>query len=178
MKGIVFNLLETVVIQHHGDQVWDAMLESSGLDGSYTSLGSYPDAELVQLVQAAAAQLDKSPAEILQWFGRRSMSVLSQRYPAFFEPHTTARTFILSLNSIIHPEVRKIYPGADVPEFEFDDSNTDVLLMGYQSHRRLCALAHGFIEGAADFYGETLSLNHAKCMHHGDPACLLEITLS
>ena len=29
----------------------------------------------------------------------------------------------------IHPEVRKLYPGASVPEFDFDTSSPDVLLI-------------------------------------------------
>ena len=47
--------------------------------------------------------------------------------------------------------------------------------MGYQSARRLCALAHGFIEGAAAHFGETLVFEHLKCMHNGDPKCQFRI---
>ena len=40
MKGIIFILLEKVVIEAHGEGVWDAMLEKSGASGTNTSLGS------------------------------------------------------------------------------------------------------------------------------------------
>ena len=50
MKGVVFNLLEEVVTERHGDAVWDTLLDASGLVGSYTSLGSYPDEEMEKLV--------------------------------------------------------------------------------------------------------------------------------
>ena len=52
MKGVVFNLLEEAVIQKHGEDVWDALLDSAGLDGSYTSLGNYADDEMSRLVLA------------------------------------------------------------------------------------------------------------------------------
>ena len=39
--------------------------------------------------------------------------------------------------------------------------------MGYRSPRKLCGLAHGFILGAGDHYGETLTVEHLKCMHEG-----------
>ena len=54
MKGIVFNLLEQVVVQHHGDAVWEKLLDTAELSGSYTSLGSYPDSEILGLVTAAS----------------------------------------------------------------------------------------------------------------------------
>ena len=40
MKGIIFNLLEDVVVRNHGEDPWDQLLTATGLDGAYTSLGS------------------------------------------------------------------------------------------------------------------------------------------
>jgi predicted hydrocarbon binding protein len=47
--------------------------------------------------------------------------------------------------------------------------------MGYNSSRRLCALAQGFIEGAGDYFGEAISVEHRSCMNHGDAHCLMAI---
>lgn len=175
MKGIVFNLLESVVIAHHGEDVWDALLDAAGLAGSYTSLGSYPDADMGRLVAAAASELGLPAADVLRWFGQQAMPVLAERYPDFFAAHTSTRPFILSLNSIIHPEVRKVYPGAEVPEFDFQHEPDGALLMGYHSARRLCTLAQGFVEGAAHHYGESCAFEHRLCMHRGDDKCLFHI---
>jgi hypothetical protein len=176
MKGIVFNLLEEVVTREHGAATWDTLLDAADLDGAYTSLGSYPDAEAHALVNAAADALGTPPHEVMRWFGREAMPILAERYPAFFTAHKTIRPFLLSLNSIIHPEVRKIYPGADVPVFDFEDAPDGALLMGYSSARKLCALAHGFVEGAAGYYGEAVLFEHLRCMHKGDPKCLFRIS--
>ena len=176
MKGIVFNLLEEVVTRNHGAATWDALLDAADLDGAYTSLGSYPDEDAGKLVVAAGKALGLEPREVLRWFGREAMPVLAQKYPGFFTPHATVRPFLLSLNSIIHPEVRKIYPGADVPVFDFEDAPDGALLMGYNSPRRLCALAHGFVEGAAGHYGEPVVFEHLRCMHRGDDKCLFRIS--
>jgi hypothetical protein len=178
MKGVVFNLLEEVVVRNHGLDVWDALLDASGLPGAYTSLGSYPDEHVGKLVVAAASALGQTPSAVLRWFGQKAMPVLAERYPAFFTAHSSARPFILSLNSIIHPEVRKIYPGADTPSFDFEDAADGALLMGYQSVRRLCVLAQGFVEGAGAYYGETVRCEHVKCMHQADPKCVLRISFA
>jgi len=175
MKGIVFNLLEAVVIANHGDDVWDALLDAAGLAGSFTSLGNYPDEDMGKLVAAASNALALPANDVLRWFGQQAMPVLAERYPGFFHAHTTTRPFILSLNSIIHPEVRKIYPGADVPEFDFHSEPDGALLMGYHSARGLCSLAQGFVEGGARYYGESCAFEHRLCMHKGDAKCLFHI---
>jgi hypothetical protein len=40
---------------------------------------------------------------------------------------------------------------------------------------QLCGLAHGFILGAADHYGEALAVEHLGCMHEGSDRCLISV---
>ena len=179
MKGIVFNLLNAIVIREYGEDSWDDMLSATGLAGVYTSLGNYPDHELTSLVNAGSVRLGLGDAQkVLRWFGRRAIPILAQRYPGFFTPQKSTRPFLLTVNDIIHPEVRKIYPGADVPVFDFDTTSDDVLVIGYRSERKLCALAQGFAEGAADYYREIISFEHAACMHDGAERCVFRLRFS
>ena len=124
MEGVVFNLLEEVVCAHYDDAAWDELLDTAGVSGAYTSLGSYPDEEMMSLVGAASTALAMSPSEVLRWFGCNAMPLLAERYPAFFAPHNSTRPFVKSLNSIIHPEVRKLYAGAHCPNFHFEEKRT------------------------------------------------------
>ena len=88
MKGIVFNLLEEVVTQEFGANTWDALLEKAGLDGAFTSLGSYPDEDLIKLVAAASAALNQPPDDVIRWFAVKSIPLFAKKYPGFF-PATT-----------------------------------------------------------------------------------------
>jgi hypothetical protein len=179
MKGIVFNLLEEVVRAEYGEDAWDDLLERAGLDGAYTSLGGYPDTDMMRLVGVASEALNLPPETIVRWFGRRAIPLLRERYAVFFEGHTSTRSFLLTLNSIIHPEVRKIYPGADVPTFDLlATADESVLVIGYRSARKLCALAEGFIEGTADHFGEGVEIEQSACMHRGADHCLLKVTFT
>jgi hypothetical protein len=178
MKGIIFNLLEEVVTQTHGEEMWDHLLDTTQLDGAFTSLGNYPDEDLLTLVGAVSAALNQPPNVIVRWFGTQALPLLARKYPAFFVGHHSTRPFILTLNGIIHPEVRKLYPGADTPDFEFDTSSPAVLVMSYYSKRKLCALAEGLIVGAAEHFDETVSIGHALCMHRGDSRCRLELSFA
>jgi hypothetical protein len=174
VKGIVFNLLGDVVARQYGADTWDALLGAAGVDGAYTSLGNYPDEELTRLVIAASTALEKDPQDIVRWFGRSAMPLLAVRYPQFFV-HRGTREFVLTLNAIIHPEVRKLYPGAATPDFEFDTSSPDVLVMLYRSRRQLCAFAEGLLEGAAAHFAETVTIDHPSCLLRGDAHCRLEL---
>jgi hypothetical protein len=177
MKGVVFNLLEQLVARDYGEETWDTLLEASDLDGVYTSLGSYADEDLMKLVGAAAEELDMSPDQVVRWFGRNALPLFAVHYPQLFEPHDSTRSFVLTLNEIIHPEVRKLYPGADVPVFDFATRNGS-LVMGYKSPRKMCAFAEGLLHGAADHYNERLTIEQPQCMNRGDDRCVLEIAFA
>jgi heme-NO-binding protein len=177
MKGIIFNLLEEVVTTHIGEKTWDGILDTAGADGAYTSLGNYPDEEFIKLLGALSLQSGKSDRETLKWFGQLSMPFLAQRYSEFFTAHSGMRSFLLSLNDVIHAEVRKLYPGAEVPMFEFETppgaAAHDTLIIHYRSKRRLCQLAEGFIAGASDQFREKVSVTQSNCMLDGAEACAL-----
>lgn len=176
MKGIVFNLLEQVVSEEHGEDVWDVLLEDADLDGAYTSLGNYPDEELMRLVGAASERLATPADDVVRWFGLNTLPLFAQRYPELFAAQGSTRALVLNLNEVIHPEVRKLYPGASTPVFAFDTSSPDTLLMEYRSERQLCTFAEGLLLGTAEHYGERIAIDRPLCMKRGDDHCTLAIS--
>lgn len=178
MKGIIFNLLEQVVAREFGEQTWESLLDTAGVTGAYTSVGSYPHEELLALVGAASAATGRPADDLVRWFGREALPLLYERYPGFFDAHTGTRSFLLTLNDVIHPEVRKLFPGAYAPSFTVDDSDPESVSLAYESHRGLCAFAEGLIEGAADHYGETVVVDQPTCARRGDERCVLRAKLS
>ena len=109
LKGIIFNLVEETVSTEYGDDTWDSLLEAADVEGSYTSLGNYDDAEIHRLVDAGSEALDVPAKDLTEWLGRDALLRLSARYPHFFAPHASTRPFLLTLNDVIHPEVRKVH---------------------------------------------------------------------
>ena len=177
MKGVMFNLLEEVVTTQMGEDAWDRILDGAGIEGVYTSLGNYPDEELRRLLAVLSRQTGHSERDSLRWYGRLSMPFLVQRYPDFFEAHRSLRSLLLALNDVIHAEVRKLYPGADVPDFQFETppgvAGHDTLVIHYRSKRRLCPLAEGFIAGASDYFRERVAVTQSQCMLEGAKECTL-----
>ena len=178
LKGVVLDLHEQAVVRDHGEDAWDDLLGTAGLVGAYTTLGSYPDDHLGRLVTHAAIAFGMPAEDVIRWFGREALPLLAASYPEFFTPHTSTRAFLMTLNDIIHPEVRKVYPGADVPWFDMGEAADGAVVMGYTSRRRLCAFAEGLIEGAAAYYAEPVRIEQPTCMLVGDDACSLVVHLA
>ena len=174
MKGIVFNILERVVTDTHGADTWDTLLDRSGASGVYSALGSYPDAELIGLVVAASELTGASPGDVLRWFGTEAIAIFHARYPELFAGHSHSTALLARLNDVIHPEVRKLYPGAEVPEFDFELGGRESIVIIYRSSKRLCALAEGLIQGTARMYGESVTIAHPRCLLRSDESCRLE----
>ena len=172
MKGIVFNVVETIIEKEYGPEMWDLLLTSAKLDGAYTSLGNYPDAELYSIVDAAARQLGLTAADTLKWIGKRSMPYFSKIAPYIFKNYSHSEDFIKDVNNIIHPEIKKLSPGAVCPHFHIMNSSKKSLSLVYTSPRKLCALAEGFMESAAELYQNNISIRQPECVHDGAERCV------
>jgi len=168
MKGIIFKVLESTVLEQFGEHTWDQILGEAAVPGVYTSIGNYEDAELLSIINALPPTAGQDQSERLRWFGQKAIPALQQSFPHFFEGHNL-RSILPTLNHAIHPEVRKLYPGANPPVFELEEGNSTTLT--YRSERGLCHLAEGFILGSANLLRETISINQTQCMHRGDEQC-------
>ena len=176
MKGVVFNIVEETVRAEHGEDAWDSLLEAAGLDGAYTSLGTYPDEDMAALVTVACAALGVSQEDLLRHLGREGFGRLAGRNAQLMTECGDARSMLLGLNSVIHPEVRKVYPGADVPVFDVVSGEADHISLSYRSKRGLCHFAEGLALGAGDLFGEEFTVTQPICQHRGDDHCELLFT--
>jgi predicted hydrocarbon binding protein len=49
------------------------------------------------------------------------------------------------------------------------------VLITYDSPRKLCAVARGIVRGVASHFGERIAIEGRRCMHRGDPHCLIAV---
>lgn len=178
MKGMVFNMLNVMVERQFGLDAWEAVLDAADSDGIYTAGATYEDAELLRLVAAGSDLLQVPVHDLVRGFGNFMFPHFVAGYPTFFLPGQDLKQFLLTVDQVIHMEVRKLYPDAHLPSFDYDDSASDRLVMRYTSPRRLCMLAEGLIQGAAEHFKTRCQLTHPQCMHDGADACLLELDFS
>ena len=178
MKGIVFNLLGDMVEEKFGLEAWDGLLDAVGSDGVFVATDTYPDQALLDLVAAASQATGIPAADLVRAFGEYMAPAFAAKYPVFFENQKSLKDFLLTVDQVIHVEVRKLYPDAGVPEFVYNDTDSNKLTMIYKSPRKLCALAEGLIQGSAAWFGETCHIQHDVCMHNGADHCELVLTFN
>ena len=171
MKGIIFDLFESVVTAELGEAIWGQIVDGAGARRDYATDGTYSHEELLALVDEAAIALSKTADETLAWFGRRSIPILASSYPALFTEHTSSVGFVLTLNDVVHRYVQDTFPDAYLPLFDFIQESADTLILSYASYRDLCPFARGMLEGAADYYRETVRIEHFHCQRKGDERC-------
>lgn len=156
MLGLVFTELMEMVEDHFSPAMADAVLQDARLsnDGAYTAVGYYDHAELMRIVDALAARSGVPADELVRVFGKHLMGRFTVLYPQFFARSPTLFDLLCAIDGHIHVEVRKLYEHASLPRFEVVERSAGKLVIRYTSPRSLQALAHGLIEGAADYYGQ------------------------
>ena len=156
MQGVVFNIIEEVVLTLHGEEMWDEIIDASGVDGVYSSTGNYDDAEVFAIVGAASEALSVPVEDLLLLVGRHAFDGLIRRYPQMIGSEDNTVDFLQRVEDFIHPEVKKLYPNAVLPKFDFEDLPDGRTRMIYTSPRDLHFLAEGMIMGAGEHFGEEI----------------------
>lgn len=175
MKGIVFNVLKGMVEVNSGIGAWDEALMATEVDGAYTTLGSYPDEELVRIVDHLAKTQGISSADFLNKFGRHAFRAMMESCRHITSRYADSRSLLRALNEVIHPEVRKLYPDSETPDFRVVGESTVMLELEYMSQRSLCSFAVGMAAGAIDYFQERAHIQQPRCRLRGDSSCRLRI---
>lgn len=154
MKGIIFTTFEQFVSDSFGPEVYEDILDETELQTTepFVGPGTYPPGDLMALVGTTIAKLGISLDDALAAFGSYSFPKLASGVPQLMEELDSAQEFFLSLESVIHTEVRKLDPEANPARFTIEETSASTLLMHYESPLGLFALVSGFIDGVAAWY--------------------------
>ena len=177
MKGVVMNLLNEMVEETFGIEEWNAVLDEAGVSGAYTAAGLYEDAELLSLVSIISQRKDIPVPDLVYAFGEFMFPQFVKRYPGLIDSSMDFLDFLETIDGVIHVEVKKLYPDAITPAFQYERQAENKLLLNYSSSRQMCELAEGLIAGAATHFGVSYELSHSPCMHNGADHCGLLVTV-
>ncbi|MDA1265814.1 MAG: heme NO-binding domain-containing protein [Planctomycetota bacterium] len=155
MKGIVFteflDLVETAFGYETVDEILIEANPASG--GAYTSVGTYDHRELIDLVVALSARTGTAIPELMHAFGKHLFGRFVEGFPSFFEDTDDPLAFLASVENVIHVEVRKLYPDAELPTFDHEHTEGGIELT-YRSPRPFATFAEGLIEGCIEHFGK------------------------
>jgi hypothetical protein len=156
MKGLVFREFLGMVEREYGYETVDLIIERSKVSskGIYTSVGTYPHAEMFALLGQLSKELDVPAPSLLHTFGKYVFTVFLKGYPDFFLNKNNSFELLADVEGKIHVEVLKLYPDAELPTFEAELINADEMKMIYRSQRKMSDFAEGLINGCLLYFNE------------------------
>jgi hypothetical protein len=157
MKGVVFTEFLEFVEEKYGFDTVDIMLETSGQSGVYTQAGNYPFEEMLALIVALSKSTNVAINTLLETYATHLFSRLISLYP-HANRFTSAFDMISQVDNVIHPEVKKLYPDADLPSFYVKEHSDNKMVLQYMSNKPLHYFAKGLMMGAAKHFGETINV--------------------
>lgn len=154
MKGIVFTEFLELVEEKFGYNVVDKVISESDLEskGIYTSIGTYDSAEMYAMLKTLNEISEIPIPQLLNVFGHHLHNTFTKKYHTFFQPFNHAFDFLKTLHDHIHVEVKKLYPDAELPDFEYERVSDKKLIMIYSSSRSMSDLAVGLLEACLEYY--------------------------
>lgn len=163
--------MEMVEARFSLDMVDDILEEAAPASGgAYTSVGTYPHEEMVALVVALSGRSGIAVHDLLRVFGEHLFGRFVKAYPAFFVDCRDALEFLSGIEDIIHSEVRKLYPDAELPRFVVECHEPGRLVLLYDSPRHFEDLAEGLILGCIAHFGGGIRLQR-EALGDGEARC-------
>lgn len=172
MKGIVFREFIDMVESQFSPETADAIIEASSLstNGAYTSVGTYPHQEMVDLVSNLSTQTGISVPNLLQHFGRHLFARFVDVHPNLTNAFSDVFSLLSALENTIHVDVNKLYRDAELPSFNYEQDGHQQMVFIYRSRRRMADFAQGLIEGCIAHFKENIALQRADLPPQGEEA--------
>ena len=160
MKGMVFTEFLELVEDRFGADMVDTIIERADLPngGAYTAVGTYDHAELVRLVQQLSLETNTEVSTLIKGYGEHLFPLLAKGHPGFIDSFKGCAPLFRAVHDVIHVEVKKLYPEAELPSFACEQLADGRMVMHYRSARGLADLAEGLIRGCATYYGEAVGI--------------------
>lgn len=159
MKGTIVKCLEALVTEKFGAEKWEESLVRAGFPEwkTFTMLSDVHETEFLRIMEGAAGATSLSMEQAIETFGEYWSSVWAPRvYGPYFSSAKNARELLLNLDHI-HEVMTKSMKSARPPRFRYEWKGDKLLIMHYESHRRLVALLPALIRGLGKYYNEKLT---------------------
>jgi predicted hydrocarbon binding protein len=174
MHGLIHLELQKFVEERFGAKAWAELIRRAGVASEiYTPLRSYPDEQMLALVGEAVTMTGFTVTRLLEEFGEALVPTYLSLYGNLIKPDWRTLEVIEHTEETIHRVVRMRTEGAKPPRLRAERTRPNEVVLTYDSPRKLCAVARGIVKGVAKQFKEVVTIDEKKCMHKGDPACVI-----
>lgn len=167
MKGVVFTEFLGMVEEQFSADMVDDVIDDAQLPhgGAYTTVGTYPHQEMVAMVVALSQHSGIAVTDLVRAFGKHLFGRFVVGFPSFFQGVDNAFQFLSGIEDIIHVEVLKLYPDAELPSFDVEHHDAQRLVLLYHSPRHFEDLAEGLMQGCVAHFGEQIAITREPAAH-------------
>ena len=156
MYGMINKAIRTLVTREVGEEVWEQVLESSGIDEDvFEDLEAYDDGVTFSLVGATAETLGLPASDVLEMFGVYwATDVAPKGYGEYFNAFgDDFESFVSGLDEM-HVRISEMLPSLSPPSFDIEKLGENHFKIHYKSPREgLAPLAIGTLKGIAQHFG-------------------------
>ena len=175
MKGEIFNILEDFIVDNWGrdtfEEIFEEVHDKLITKEPFVGPGTYPDSDFMAIVAQAVAKLGVTLEQAVHAFGVYTFPKLAEKMPDYVAPYKHPKDFLLTLHDVIHVEVKKLYPDAETPSFEYRDEKENELVMIYHSKRKLYNFVEGMFESVGSYYNTPIQYERKLCNEGTDDEC-------
>ncbi|MDV7186831.1 heme NO-binding domain-containing protein [Lutibacter sp. TH_r2] len=169
MKGIVFTEFLEMVEETFGLETVDYIIYKSDLKskGVYTSVGTYDFFEMLSLISNLSEKVNIPVNDLIYAYGLYFFSVLHKNHSNIMDLYETPFDMISSIENHIHIEVRKLYPGAELPTFKIIKKDDDFIELIYYSDRGLYMFAKALMEKTFEHFNKQANIEFELLKDNG-----------
>lgn len=173
MKGILFALLDSYVMDRWDEPSLDAAIAKSDLatQEPFVGPGTYPDADFHELATRCAEQVGVSRPEFLRGLGEFALPEFLRFFPQAAEGHDHPLPFLRGIIEVVHPEIERLLSRSRTPTLTLEEATPEQCVVEYHSSRQLCQFMEGVLDGVATHFQVPIEQHQERCMLRGDPAC-------
>lgn len=179
MYGIVNQAIEDLVRETFGENVWEKVLATSGVEEKYfVSTEPYSDDVTYKLAGAAAEVTGLSVQEVLRSFGEWwILHTAKEHYGGLLKAGGSQLAQFLRHLPAFHDRVALMYPRLTPPEFQVSNETEKSIYVHYKSQREgLQDFVHGLMVGLGKFYDTPVQVTHLHDRQAGNGYDIFEVS--
>lgn len=183
MHGLIFVTWEKFLAERFGTKLLHTYRSSIGETAASAPLANrlYDDATLLAGVGVVCRLTNVDADALLHEYGRYFIvnGLTSHLCAYILRQVHDGRDLLLQMRSS-HAQISRTAEMVTPPIFQYEvfSNNPDMLVLVYDSPRKLCSVLQGAIEGAAERFDQQVQINEHTCMKKGAVACRFEVRFS
>lgn len=180
MKGMVFTEFLDFVENQMGMEMVDKIVTEANLEsgGCYTKAGYYPHQELIEMLIVLSKETETPIPDLVRTFGTYLFGQLIKLKPEFVANSANLFDFLDSVENIIHVDVKRVYPDAELPKLQSRRDGPDSYVLIYASNRHFADLAEGMLLGSIKHYREDINMKRQDISSAGQTVQMVQFTLT